>query len=127
VKQEEDTAKPVREAPEETAELTTTIVSNVPADPRLAFWASRVKKRVESLWNPPVGIEIAGTAKTVVAFQVARDGTISEIAVTQGSGNSMLDELAERTIQRLERVPPIPENFPEDALQVSYEFVYNGQ
>jgi len=39
----------------------------------------------------------------------------------------MLDELAERTIQRLEQVPPIPENFPEESLQVSYEFVYNGQ
>ena len=127
VRTETDTSKPVKDVPRENAELTTTIVANVPADPRLAFWASRVKKRVESLWSPPAGIEIEGQVKTVVSFQVARNGGISAVAVTLTSGNVMLDQLAERTILRLDQVPPIPENFPEDLLQVSYEFVYQGQ
>jgi hypothetical protein len=35
--------------------------------------------------------------------------------------------LAQRTLERLGQVPPIPENFPTDPLQVSYEFVYKGQ
>src|SRR5690606_11426078 len=43
-----DTALPVKESPRENAVLTTTLVANIPSDPRLAFWAGRVKKRVES-------------------------------------------------------------------------------
>ncbi len=124
VKPVEDTAKPVKEAPEETAQPTTTLVANIPSDPRLSFWAGRVKKLVERGWNPPAGIETQGVVKIVVAFNVARDGTVSDIVSTQSSGNSMLDELALRVIQRLERTPPIPENFPNDVLQVSFEFLY---
>lgn len=124
---EPDTTLPIKEIPEETAEMTTTIVANVPSDPRLSFWSSRVKKRVETLWNPPEGIEITKNAKTVISFEVSREGMISSVEIGESSGNTMLDELAQRTILRLEQVPPIPESFPEDLLKVSYEFVYKGQ
>lgn len=121
-----DTSLPVREAPVQNQELNTTVVANVPSDPRLAFWAARVKKRVETLWNPPTGIDVVPGAKTIVSFQVSRDGEIAGVEVSQGSGNPFLDDLARRTILRLERVAPIPEHFPEDRLKVSYEFIYNG-
>ena len=104
------------------------IVAHVPSDPRLSQWAARVKKKAETLWNPPTGIDILGTVKAVISFTVTRDGTVQEAAVATGSGNTDLDELALRTIQRMERVPPIPENYTEDMVQVSYEFIYsNGQ
>src|SRR5690606_12641963 len=61
-----DTTLPVRETPRENAVLSTTLVANMPSDPRLAFWAGRVKRRVESLWNPPSGIDVRDGAKTVV-------------------------------------------------------------
>jgi len=117
---------PVKETPPQNAEFTTTLVANIPSDPRLAFWAGRVKKLVESRWNPPTGIDVSGTAKTVIGFQVERSGKIVEVEVMQSSGNTLLDDLAKRTILRLERVPLIPENFPGDLLKVSYEFIYNG-
>jgi TonB family protein len=126
VKTVEDTAQPVKEVPREAPEPTLRIV-NVPSDPRLGFWASRVKKRVESLWNPPEGIAVQGLVKTVVSFQVTREGAVSDVAVEHSSGNAFLDQLAQQTISRLDQVPPIPENFPQDVLQVSYEFVYQGQ
>ena len=123
-----DTVKPVKDVPQEVQQLTTTIVANVPSDPRLSFWAMRVKTQVELLWNPPTGIGIQGQAKTVVSFQVGRKGgSVSAVSVTLTSGNVMLDQLAERTILRLDHVPLIPENFPDDILQVSYEFLYQGQ
>lgn len=116
-----------KDIPKEVQQLTTTIVAHVPSDPILSFWASRVKKRVESLWKPPTGIEVSGRVKTVVSFQVGRDGKISGVAVSQSSGNALLDDQAESTILRVDQVPPIPPNYPEDLLQVSYEFVYQGQ
>lgn len=121
-----DTTLPVREAPQPSANLTTTIVANLPSDPRLGFWARTVKKRVEQYWNPPTGIDVPARAKTVVAFEVARDGTVGAVGIVAPSGNTLLDDLARRTIMRLERVPPIPENFPGESLKVSYEFIYNA-
>ena len=122
----EDKAPP-KETVQEQQVLTPQIVSHVPADPRLSFWASRVKKAAELLWKPPAGIDILGTVKTVVSFKVTREGTIQDVQVASSSGNTDLDQLAQQTIERMGHTPPIPENFPEDQIQVSYEFVYAGQ
>jgi len=103
------------------------IVSHVPSDPRLAFWANRVKKKAEMLWNPPTGLAISGRATAVVSFKVSREGVVSDETLTSGTGNNDLDVMALQTIQRMERVPPLPENFPGDEVQVSYEFVYKGE
>ena len=120
-----DTSSPVKDVPQETQQLTANLI--VPSDPRLSFWASRVKKMVDRLWSPPAGIEIEGRVKVVVSFDVARDGSISSVSVTGSSGSVTLNQLAERTILRLEHVPPIPENFPKDLLQVNCELYYQGQ
>jgi periplasmic protein TonB len=127
VKEAPDTTLKVSEHVPETAESQPQIVSHVPADPRLSFWASRVKKKAEALWNPPAGLDISGKATSVVSFKVMRDGEVVDATLTQSAGNADLDAMALQTIQRMERVPPLPENFTEDAVQVSYEFVYKGQ
>jgi len=127
VRENPDLEKPVQDVAQEQQVLTPQIVSHVPSDPRLSFWASRVKKSAELLWNPPVGLDVQGTAKAVIAFQVTRDGTIQDVKVTASSGNPDLDALAQQTIVRLGRTPPIPENFLEDVIQVHYEFLYSGQ
>jgi TonB family protein len=121
-----DTALPVKVAPRENANPNPVQIANAPSDPRLAFWAGRVKKRVEEHWRPAAGIEVKGRAKTVVSFEVGRSGDIAAVEVVQGSGNTLLDDEAKRTIQRLGRVAPIPDNFPGDLLKVSYEFIYNA-
>lgn len=122
----EDKTPPKDVVPEQQV-LTPQIVSHVPDDARLSLWAGLVKKRAERLWKPPAGIDILGTVKTVVSFKVARDGTIQDVQVGTPSGNSELDQLAQETIVRMGNTPPIPENFPDDQIQVSYEFVYSGQ
>jgi TonB family protein len=103
------------------------VKSNVPSDPRLAFWARRVQKQVEQWWNPPSGVEVPAGTKVVVAFVVSRgSGKPGEVEIAKGSGNPMLDDFARRAVLRLENIPPIPESFPEDRLKVSYEFIYGG-
>lgn len=124
VKEPEPDPLPVKEVvPEQ--QVLPQVVAHVPADPRLSQWAARVKKKAETLWNPPTGLDILGPVKTIVSFSVTRDGIVQDPSVSTGSGNADLDELALRTIQRMEHVPPIPENYPEDLIQVSYEFIYS--
>ncbi len=127
VKEVEDKTEPVKERVEEQQVLQPQVAMSVPQDPRLSLWAARVKKKVDQLWNPPAGIDIVGNVKVVIAFKVARDGTILSASVSAASGSSVLDDLALMTIKRLESVPPIPENFPNDELEVGCEFPYKGQ
>jgi TonB family protein len=125
---EDDEPKPVKEVAQEQQVLPQPEVSvSVPQDPRLSFWAARVKKKVDQLWNPPSGIDVAGKVKAVITFRVSRDGTITSQSVSESSGNSSLDDLALMTIKRLETVPPIPPNFPNDEIEVGCEFLYQGQ
>jgi periplasmic protein TonB len=128
VREKEDESKPVKEVVQEQQVLTQPDVQvSVPQDPRLSFWAARVKKKVDQLWNPPAGIDVAGKVKAVITFKVSRDGTITSQSVSESSGNASLDDLALMTIKRLETVPPIPENFPNDEIEVGCEFLYQGQ
>ncbi|MDB5102593.1 MAG: hypothetical protein JWP91_282 [Fibrobacteres bacterium] len=125
---EDDEPKPVKEVVQEQQVLPQPQVQmSVPQDPRLSLWAARVKKKVDQLWNPPTGIDVSGRVKVVVTFKVSRDGTIVSADVTGASGSSSLDELALMTIKRMETVPPIPENFPNDELEVGCDFLYQGQ
>jgi TonB family protein len=127
VKEVEDKTEPVKEVVHEEQVLQPQVAMTVPQDPRLSLWAARVKKKVDQLWNPPSGIEISGKVKAVVTFKVSRDGTVNSPSISEASGSSVLDELALMTIKRLETVPPIPENFPNDELEVGCEFPYQGQ
>jgi len=120
-----DPSLPVKDVARENTSHNLTI-SDVPTNPMLAWWAGRVKRNVETQWNPPAGIEVAGTAKTVISFQVDRSGKIKAVEVAQSSGNGLLDDFAKRTIERIQKVAPIPDNFSGDLLKVSYEFIYNG-
>lgn len=125
---EDDEPRPVKEVVQEQQVLPQPQVQmSVPQDPRLSLWAARVKKKVDQLWNPPIGIDVSGQVKAVITFKVSRDGVIVSADISQSSGNSSLDELALMTIKRLENVPPIPENFPNDELEVGCEFPYQGQ
>jgi len=128
VKEVLDEAVPVKEVVREQQVLQPQVQMSVPQDPRLTIWAARVKKKVDQLWNPPTGIDILGAVKAVVNFKVARaGGTVVSADISEASGNQVLDELALMTIRRLEGIPPIPENFPNDEIEVRCEFPYQGQ
>lgn len=68
----------------------------------------------------PKGMRLDGEA--VVAFRVARDGTLSDIALVQPSGSTPLDRLALRTVRFSAPVPTPPETLPDDALHFTLTF-----
>ncbi len=127
VKEVDDKTPPVKEVAHEQQVLQSQVAVSVPQDPRLSQWAARLKKKVDQLWHPPSGIEVAANAKVTVSFKVSRDGTILSASVSETSGNAVLDDLALMSIKRLENIPPIPENFPNDELEVGCELLYQGQ
>ncbi len=127
VKEVEDKTQPEKEVAQEQQVLQNQVAMSVPQDPRLSLWGARLKKKVDQLWNPPNGIEVAGKVEAVISFKISRDGTILSASVSKSSGNAVLDDLALMTIKRLENIPPIPENFPNDELEVECGLPYQGQ
>jgi protein TonB len=124
----QDSSLPVRETPREAVSNSPVQVTNAPGNPRMNFWAGRVKAKIEQRWNPPLGIEVDLPAKTVMRFRVSLEGEISSVEVSQSSGSKLLDDEAKNAILRTATLPPPPvsESFSEDFLQVSYEFIYRG-
>lgn len=125
-----DTSKtlPMKEVVRENSVPNPVQVTNAPSNPRMGFWARQVKVKIERFWNPPMGIDVDGPAKTVVRFRVSMEGVVSNVEISQSSGNKQLDDEATRAVKRVDRVgpPPVSPDFSEDFLQVSYEFIYQG-
>lgn len=97
-------------------------------DPRLSFWVRRVRKIMETRWNPPGGLGIVSRAEVKILFTINRGGQISNPSVSQTSGNSDLDQFALQTVQRVGSLPPIPPNFQDkEELSISFTFSYSGE
>jgi periplasmic protein TonB len=119
--------KPVKEVVPEQQVLENQVTVDVPQDPRLSFWASRVNAKVRRAWSPASGVEVSGDVEVVVNFTVDREGKIIEQVIAKSSGNADVDQLALMTIQRVETVPQIPENWPNETIVVGSTFIYHGQ
>jgi len=66
--------------------------------------------------------EVAG--ETVVKFTILRDGRISDVSVTNQSGNALLDLAAQRAVVATRQLPPLPSAFTNPTLTVHLNFQY---
>jgi len=118
--------KPVKDVVPEQQVLENQATLSAPQDSRLSLWISRLTRKVDAAWKAPSGVDVAGSVQVVVIFTVGRDGAILNQSVAESSGNSELDEIALMTIQRIGSVAPIPENYPNDQIEVKSVLIYVG-
>jgi periplasmic protein TonB len=64
-------------------------------------------------------------AKVSVTFSIARDGTPSNIRISQSSGYPTLDSSALRAVQRVENFSPLPSGYNKSSVSVEYTFTYD--
>ena len=84
-----------------------------------ANFLSAVQKIYEDAWTPPAG---APTSTVSVSITIARDGTILSAHITDGSGNSPLDNSVQRALDRVRSVPPLPESETKESRTVTIGF-----
>jgi TonB family protein len=70
-------------------------------------------------WQQNIGVR----GKVTMVFVIQRDGRITGIEVEE-SGGQFLDLAARRTLVATNRIPPLPNEFPESTLRVHLEFEY---
>jgi TonB family protein len=86
-----------------------------------APYMARLQKSIKRNWFPP---KKESSQKTQVTFSLARDGTISNLRVTQSSGDQDEDQAGLRAVQKLGKAEPLP--LGADAkVDIQFSFDYN--
>jgi TonB family protein len=76
-------------------------------------------RRITENWNSRQGV----SGITVMRFTIVRDGRITEIGVEQSAGY-VLDLTAQRALQRLGQLPPLPSAYTFPNLTIYLKFEY---
>lgn len=76
--------------------------------------------RIRSAWNPNQGT--SGVVK--VKFTIQRDGRLTDVAVEERSGSSVLDNAALRAVLLTRALNPLPAQFTNPTLGVHLQFEY---
>jgi protein TonB len=86
---------------------------------RLRRWLAKYKKYPEDALKRKVEGEV------VVAFTLARDGTVLAAQVEKSSGSATLDEAAVRMLHDASPVPPVPERYKGRELRLTIPVDYS--
>lgn len=71
-------------------------------------------------WNQNQG----ATGQAVVKFTIRRDGMLTNVELTQSSGQALLDLEARRAVHNTKQLPPLPREFTEPHLTIHLTFDY---
>lgn len=82
-----------------------------PFGARYAWYAEALQRRIGEQWNKEllsVDSGLRTAPRTVVFFEILRDGTLRNISISQSSGNQSVDYTALRAVTNANPVPPLP-------------------
>ena len=83
-------------------------------------YLEQMKRAIQRNWRPDIGA--AGLVE--VKFVIRRDGVIVNVAVSQTSGNPILDLESRQAVLTTERVGPLPDRYTPASLPVYLIFEY---
>jgi protein TonB len=90
------------------------------------YYVGIIQRKVQQAWYV---YEVAGGtpvgSKAKVTFSISRDGTPSNIRISQSSGSPTLDSSAVRAVQRIESFGPLPPGYNKSSVSVEYTFTYD--
>lgn len=86
-----------------------------------ANFLQAVKSIYANAWLLPDGVE-DNEATTVASVTIARDGTVVSAKIIRFCGDSVVDHSVQTTLERVQRVPPLPDNAKEDKRTITIYF-----
>lgn len=78
-----------------------------------------VEKKIKANWIPP---ETNFKNKTIVNFQVLRDGTIMNSKISQTSGDAEFDKGAMLALHSTGKLAPLPNNVLGNSVDINFTF-----
>ena len=85
-----------------------------------------LKYRVKQHWVPPLAFTALGAIHgyTWVRFRISPDGNVEALAVVEEEGHESLHRASVNAIKGAVPFRPLPEDFPEPYLEVTFGFYY---
>ncbi|MBI2840349.1 MAG: TonB family protein [Acidobacteria bacterium] len=90
-----------------------------------AYYLLRIRDKISSNWFQSIVVgDVSGQYQVTVFFRIQRDGRVTDVQVEESSGISSLDMSAQRAVYASTPMPPLPQAYGEDTLNVHFEFHY---
>jgi periplasmic protein TonB len=92
------------------------------------WYVEAVQRRVSSNWlESTVDPSISFAPRCVATFTILRDGTVTNIQITQSSGNQSVDTSAVRAIQNSSPLDRLPSEYGGSSVNVEFWFDFHRQ
>jgi protein TonB len=88
-----------------------------------ASYISRMRQKIATTWEVPVGTE-GLERNAVVYFRIHRNGSVSDVNVEKSSGLQLFDRSCQRGVIEAAPMPPLPREYNEEFVAVHFTFVY---
>jgi periplasmic protein TonB len=89
-------------------------------------YVDAMTRRISQNWlKSLVDNRVTGAPRVYLGFEIARDGTISNVEVKQSSGIPSLDRSAQRAILASNPLPPLPADYRGSGVTVNFYFEYS--
>jgi len=92
---------------------------------RYGWYIAAVKRKLQSNWDENTidpRIRAGRRAKTTVEFTILRDGTVKNLRIYQGSGNTSMDNSGLRAVLTAGSMPPLPTDSNLSYVDVNFDF-----
>lgn len=92
---------------------------------RYPWYTEAVKRAISQNWMQNTidpAIRAAHQAKTTLTFTIHRDGSISNIRISQSSGNRSMDDSAQRALLTIDHFPPLPFDYHGSYVSAMFHF-----
>jgi len=89
------------------------------ADVDFGPYMGKFQARVKRNWFPP---EQNNSRRTVLTFDISRDGRITRLKVSRTSGNANADQAALDAIQRSQPFAPLPDSYRGNKITITFTF-----
>jgi protein TonB len=95
---------------------------------RFSWYVTAVQQRVASNWlQSTIDQNVSWAPRVVITFDILRNGTITNIAITQSSNNQSVDLSAMRAVQQASPVMALPAGYAGPRVGVEFYFDYRRQ
>lgn len=93
---------------------------------RYGWYVDATRSRVSSNWLvSTISPNILSTRRAYVRFDILRDGTITNVQLTESSGNPEVDRSVLRAIYASNPLGPLPQEFSGSRVSVNFFFDFN--
>ena len=84
-----------------------------------------LKEKIEGIWEyPKEAVRKKMSGDLYIMFTIKRNGKLGKVEVVRTSGHRSLDRAAIRALKKAAPFWPLPDDWPEDLLEIKGHFIY---